>query len=150
MQTSAITPAKDKYKVVIWKAYNASLCRRGDIALWIDTSVLREWRDINLSKKVVGEKQYPDSVILTCLTLCMQHHFALRQTTGFVRSLLKRLGYGEYAVPDYTTLSRRQSELPVEVTKRWQNGEKIAIGIDSTGLKVFGEGDGVARAMESP
>ena len=67
-----------------------------------------------------------------------------------MRSLLKRLGYGEYAVPDYTTLSRRQSELPVEVTKRWQNGEKIAIGIDSTGLKVFGEGDGVARAMESP
>ena len=141
MQTSAITPAKGKYKVVNWKAYNASLCRRGDITLWIDSSVLREWRDIDLSRKVVGEKQYPDSVILTCLTLCMQHHFALRQTTGFVRSLLKILGYGEYAVPDYTTLSRRQSELPVEVSQRWHNGEKIAIAIDSTGLKVFGEGE---------
>lgn len=145
MQTSTITPAKDKYKIVNWKAYNASLCRRGDISLWIDESVLREWRDIDLSKKVVGEKHYPDRVILACLVLSMQYHLPLRQTSGFVKSLLKILGHGAYAVPDYTTLCRRQNELPVEVSKRWQSGEKIAIAIDSTGLKVYGEGEWKVR-----
>lgn len=149
MQAPAITPVKDKYKLRNWKEYNSNLCKRGDVTLWIESSVLGEWRDIDLKKKVVGERQYPDSVILTCLVLSMQYHLPLRQTTGFVNSLLKLLGHAAYAVPDYTTLCRRQSDLPVEVTERWKNGEKIAIAIDSTGLKVYGDGDGVARAMES-
>ena len=79
MQTSTITLVKDKYKVANWKAYNASLYKHRDITLWIDTSVFGQWRDVDLSKKVVGKKQYPDGVILAYLTSGMQHHFALRQ-----------------------------------------------------------------------
>lgn len=59
----------------------------------------------------------------------------MRQTTGFVSLLGKK----DYTVPDYTTLSRRQKSIPVELTE----GEKIEI--DSTGLKVYGEGEWKVR-----
>lgn len=36
---------------------------------------------------------------------------ALRQTTGFVKSLLRLIGL-DWTVPDFSTLSRRQKTLP--------------------------------------
>lgn len=145
MQTSLIAPAKDKYKVRNWKAYNGNLCKRGSLTLWIEDSVLRSWRDIDPSKKVVGQQLYPECVILCCLLLKMQYDQPLRQTTGFVGSILNLIGLGHYAIPDYSTLSRRQSDLPVELSKRWQKGDKIEVAIDSTGLKVYGEGEWKVR-----
>jgi Transposase DDE domain len=140
MQTSLITPAKDKYKLSNWKAYNSSLCKRGGLTLYIHESVILSWREIDISKKVVGEQTYPESIILCCLLIKMQYHQPLRQTTGFVKSILTLVGYGNFEVPDYTTLCRRQTTLPVSITKRWERVEKIAVAIDSTGLKVYGEG----------
>lgn len=139
------SPSKDSYKVKNWKRYNASLCQRGSLTLWIEDSVLRAWREVDVNQKVVGEQTYPDSVILCCLVVGMQYHQKLRQTTGFVSSLLTLLGKTEYAVPDYSTLCRRQACLPVEVSQRWQSGEKLAVAIDSTGLKVYGEGEWKVR-----
>ena len=75
----------------------------------------------------------------------MQYHQPLRQTTGFVKSLLNMMGLSSYAIPDYSTLCRRQMSLPVEVSRRWESGEKIAIAVDSTGLKVYGEGEWKVR-----
>lgn len=145
MQTSLITPTKDKYKLSNWKAYNKSLCQRGSLTIWIDDSVLRAWRDIDTTKKVVGQETYPSCVILCCLILKLQYHQPLRQTTGFVKSLLNMMGLSSYAIPDYSTLCRRQMSLPVEVSRRWKSGEKIAIAVDSTGLKVYGEGEWKVR-----
>lgn len=145
MQTSLITPVKDKYKLSNWKAYNASLCQRGSLTLYIHESVLRSWRDIDISKKVVGEQTYSESIILCCLLIKMQYHQPLRQTTGFVKSILTLSGHGDLEVPNYTTLCRRQTGLPVSLTKRWESGEKIAVAIDSTGLKVYGEGEWKVR-----
>jgi IS5 family transposase len=68
----------------------------------------------------------------------------LRQTQGFVASLLFLLGL-DYPVPDYTTLCRRRGVLPVEVSKRLESGEKLELAMDSTGLKVFGEGEWKVR-----
>lgn len=56
------------------------------------------------------------------------------------------MGKGNYAIPDYSTLCRRQDSLPVNLTKRWEKGENIHIAIDSTGLKVYGEGEWKVRA----
>lgn len=145
MKKDLSAPIKDTYKVKNWGTYNKSLCQRGSLTLWIEDSVMRAWRDIDLTKKVVGECVYPDSVIQCCLILGYNYGQKLRQTTGFVSSLLSLLGKGGYAVPDYTTLSRRQKCLPVELTNRWQRGGKIEIGIDSTGLKVYGEGEWKVR-----
>ena len=47
-------------------------------------------------------------------------------------------------VPNYTTLSRRQSKLAVEIPSFIPN-ESRHIVIDSTGLKNFGEGEWKVR-----
>lgn len=97
MLPPATTPAKDKYKVQNWKAYNQSLCQRGRLRLWLEDSVWRQWRDIDVSKKVVGESLYADCVIQCCLVLGYVYSQPLRQTTGFVSSLLALLGHADYA-----------------------------------------------------
>ncbi len=107
--------------------------------------MLRAWREIDKSRKVVGEATYADCVIQCCLLLGPLYHQPLRQTTGFVSSLLIMLGYQDYAVPDYTTLCRRQSCLPVEVSSALTGKEKIHLALDSTGLKVYGEGEWKVR-----
>lgn len=145
MLPSTTIPSKDTYKVKNWKAYNSSLVQRGSLTLWLEDSVLRSWRDTDVSKKVVGECVYADCVIQCCLLLGQAYHQPLRQTTGFVASLLVMLGYKDYAVPDYTTLCRRQSCLRVEVSKALAGNSKIDIALDSTGLKVYGEGEWKVR-----
>ena len=68
---------------------------------------------------------------------------ALRQTTGFVESLLRLSGL-DWAVPDFSTLSRRQKTLQVNIPYRGSGGP-LHLLIDSTGIKVEGEGEWNAR-----
>lgn len=68
---------------------------------------------------------------------------ALRQTTGFVESLLRLIGL-DWAVPDFSTLSRRQKTLNVNIPYRGSDGP-LHLMIDSTGIKVEGEGEWNAR-----
>ena len=139
------TRSKDTYKLKNWSAYNKSLCKRGSITLWLEDSVLTVWEGIDPTDKVVGAQTYPACVILCCLALKVQYHQPLRQATGFIASLLSLMGKGHFAVPDYSTLSRRQGSLPISLTRRWQQGENIDIAIHSTGLKVYGEGEWKVR-----
>ena len=46
---------------------------------------------------------------------------ALRQTTGFVESLLRLIGRN-WPVPDFSTLSRRQKTLQVNIPYRGSHG----------------------------
>ncbi len=48
------------------------------------------------------------------------------------------------AVPDYTTLCRRRKLLEV-MLPRQAKGRAIHLAVDSTGLKVYGEGEWKAR-----
>ena len=68
---------------------------------------------------------------------------ALRQTTGFVESLLRLIGL-DWAVPDFSTLSRRQKTLKVNIPYRGSDGP-LHLLVDSTGIKVEGEGEWNAR-----
>jgi hypothetical protein len=68
---------------------------------------------------------------------------ALRQTTGFVESLLRLTGL-DWAVPDFSTICRRQRMLAVNIPYRGTDGP-LHLLIDSTGIKVEGEGEWNAR-----
>jgi hypothetical protein len=48
---------------------------------------------------------------------------ALRQTTGFVESLLRLSGL-DWSVPDFSTLSRRQKSLAVNIPCRGSEGAR--------------------------
>lgn len=68
---------------------------------------------------------------------------ALRQTAGFVESLLKLIGL-DWVVPNFSTLCRRQKALAVNIPYRGSQGP-LHLLIDSTGIKVEGEGEWHAR-----
>ena len=136
--------SKDIYKPTDWKAYNDSLCLRGSLTLWLEDSVYREWRDLSTRGISVGEKHYPDIVILTCLTLKQVYGLKFRQCTGFVRSLFALMGLGKLPIPNYSTLSRRSGGISVPFAPA-KSGEPLHIAVDSTGLKVFGEGEWKVR-----
>ena len=63
---------------------------------------------------------------------------ALRQTTGFVESLLRLIGL-DWAVPTFGTQSRRQKALNGNIPYRGSDGP-LHLLVDSTGIKVEGEG----------
>ena len=67
----------------------------------------------------------------------------LRQTTGMVASLLKLAGL-DWAVPNYTTLCRRQKTLAVQIPYRRADGP-LNLLVDSTGIKFRGDGEWQAR-----
>ena len=68
---------------------------------------------------------------------------ALRQTTGFVESLLRLIGL-TWAAADFGTLSRRQKTLKVGIPHRGPDGP-LPLPVDRTGIKVEGDGQWTAR-----
>ncbi|UZR99609.1 IS5 family transposase [Chondrinema litorale] len=135
---------KDIYKPRNWKAYNASLCMRGSLTLWLSAGVYRDWCDISKQDKVVGEKHYSDLIIELCLTIRQVYRLPLRQCTGFLKSIFSLMGLSDLAVPNYSTLSRRASGLDLKLSGRPLD-QKMNIAVDSTGLKVYGEGEWKVR-----
>lgn len=135
---------KDVYKPRDWKTYNSSLCQRGSLTLWLSDRVYSHWQELSSRPKVVGEKHYPDMVIELCLTIKQVYGLPLRQCTGFLQSLFALMGLPELTVPNYSTLSRRASGLSVKVSHR-PSAQTIHIAVDSTGLKVYGEGEWKVR-----
>ena len=64
----------------------------------------------------------------------------LREVQGFVIALFELMGLN-VDVPNYTTLCRRLKTIDTMTKKATISTEKIHIAIDSTGLKVYGEGE---------
>jgi len=93
------------------------------------------------------QQAYSDAAIQTCLTLKVLFGLPLRQTVGFVESLLELVGL-DWTVPDYSTLCRRQRTLAVAIPYRGSAGP-LHLLVDSTGIKAEGEGEWNARKHPS-
>jgi len=76
------------------------------------------------------------------LTVKNVFHLPNRATEGFVRSIFA-MRKVNLPVPDHTTLSRRGKSLEVALPKK-VNGH-VDIVMDSTGLKIYGEGEWKVR-----
>ena len=63
---------------------------------------------------------YSDAAIATALTLRLIYDQALRQTEGFVESVLGLMGL-DLSAPDHSTLSRRQRGLSIQWPTRVTN-----------------------------
>ena len=132
--------ATTKYKTTNWSAYNDALKRRGSLTIWFDPEMT--WRPPPTGKRG-RQPSFSDAAIQTCLTMKVLFGMPLRQTTGFVQSLLKLVGLN-WAVPDFSTLCRRQRTLNVSIPYRGSKGP-LNLLIDSTGIKAEGEGEWNAR-----
>ena len=153
-------PTPAAYKTWSWPAYNEALKRRGSLTIWFDPYMIWEaastgkrGRQLDYSgeedQKTARGTVFPTNAIQTCLTMKVLFGMALRQTTGFVESLLRLIDL-DWVVPNVSTLSRRQSgmgpwpqcgrvsPLNPEGQHRGSQGP-LHLLIDSTGIKVEGE-----------
>ena len=109
---SKITPKyKTKYKVKNWPAYEAALKKRGDITVWFDEDAIDAW-NVAATGRPGGQLKYSDLAIVTALTLRTVFHLALRQTEGFVASLIRLMGL-DLKTPDHIAVNviNRMTEL---------------------------------------
>jgi len=140
-----IRPTPRTYKTKNWPAYNEALKRRGSLTIWFDPKM--NWAAAPTGRR--GRQQsYSDAAIQTCLSMKVLFGMALWQTTSFVESLLLLAGL-DWTVPDFSTLSRRQKTLAVNIPYRGSKGP-LHLLIDSTGIKVEGEGEWNARKHGGP
>jgi hypothetical protein len=139
------TSKGSRYKVKNWSEYNRSLKNRGSITLWMSEDVIEQW--YYQGKKQQGAQfKYSDKCIEACCIVRKVYRLALRQTEGLVKSIVGILKL-EMDVPDYTVLCRRSKTLKINsvLGKRINKGESLHIVMDSTGLKVYGEGEWKVR-----
>ena len=133
-------PSPARYRTTNWSDYTASLKKRGSLLIWLDKEMA--WLappDGSPGRPSV----FSDAAIQFCLTIKVLFKLPLRQTTGMVASLLK-LADLDWAVPDYTTLCRRQKTLAVQIPYR-RAGGPLNLLVDSTGIKFLGDGEWQAR-----
>ncbi len=122
-----------------WPAYNESLRQRGDLTIWVKDEALSLWTARRRTSRS-GQPKYSDLAITLCLTLRVVYGLALRQTKGLMRSVVALMGF-DIAVPDFSTMTRRSKGLALPSTKpRATTSGPVHLVVDSTGLKVFGEG----------
>lgn len=134
--------SKTTYRIDNWSHYNRALIKRGSLTVWISEEAIDLW-EYDGPSQWGQDFTYSDFAIETCLRLRLVYHLALRQTQGFVQSLFGLMNV-DLPVPDFSTLSRRAGELSVDLCAKSSKGdspESRHIVIDSTGLKVYGEGE---------
>lgn len=130
---------KPKCRVTNWPEYNRALASRGEVTLWLDAATVTGWR-------AEGGKgmRYSDAAILCALCIRAAFRLPLRQTQGFLASFIRKIGL-TIEVPHYSTIARRAAGLVVPRIARSPGAGPVHLAIDSTGLKVYGEGEWKVR-----
>lgn len=123
-----------------WSAYNEGLVRRYDITLWIDEAIFAK---PERTGKRGRPQEYSDALIELGAKIKATHTLPYRGTEGMLRGLFKQMGRTEN-VPDFSTLNRRIEDLVVEISAT-QSGEPMHLVADTTGVKIFGEGEWKVR-----
>jgi transposase len=134
---------KTTYRIRNWGEYNKALKQRGSLTVWVSEEALQHWTTQEKTGQAGASPTYTDLAIETMATVQAVYHLAGRQTQGFLQSLfgLMKIALG---VPDHSTLSRRRGALTVVLPVRETNAARHLV-IDSTGVKVFGEGEWKVR-----
>ena len=139
MKSSLVHPRyKTEYRVRNWREYEQGLRARGDVTIWFSEKAIANWVSRSTGRRG-GQRLYSNLAIETSLTLRTVFELPLRQTDGFVGSLLGMLSLDHLPVPDHGTLSRRAQSLDV-APKATQHRGSIHLIVDSTGLQIVGEG----------
>ena len=132
---------KALYRVKNWSEYDKALVERGSITFWLSDDFEKAWMH-------AGEKQrgsqfdYSEQAILVMLTVKEVFHLSNRGVEGYVRSLFRMMKIN-LRVPDHSTLSKRGKKLKVKLPKK--TSQNLNIVMDSTGLKIYGEGEWKVR-----
>ena len=130
------------YRVRNWPDYDAGLQQRGSLTVWFTPQAVEAWY-YQGPRQRGAQYTFSEVAIQTALILRLLYHLPLRQTEGFVASILALMGLA-VRVPDHTTLSRRQAGLTVDWPLQPKD-QPLHLVVDATGLKVYGEGEWKVR-----
>ena len=130
---------KVEKKITNWAEYNKALCKRGSVTFWIDDSAIDAWQCKTHHGKRGRGFLYSDTAIETALMIKGIFSLPLRALQGFIDSVFELLDV-PLTSPDYTCISKRSKTIQVKYRNK-SRGAIRHIAIDSTGLKVFGEGE---------
>jgi len=137
--------SKKDYRVRNWKEYNKALVNRGNITFWFDEEVIAGWHEYKKTGKRGRPLKYNDLAIECGLTLRALFKLPFRATQGLIASLIRMLKVSLEA-PDYSLLCKRQKHIKIVLPKKVVDlEEKINLVVDTTGLKVYGEGEWKVR-----
>jgi len=127
-----------------WRSYNNALVNRGKITLWFSEDAVKSW----YAKAKPGRRGkppiYSQSAIETLSVIRFRFGLTLREAEGFATSL-KEMMKLELDIPDYSTLCRRLDTVAPEIRAKLESSKSVHVVVDSTGLKVFGEGEWKVR-----
>jgi IS5 family transposase len=141
--TPAPAPATRRDRVRNWKDYNQALIRRGRLTVWIEEATLPAWCQNMRDGHVGAPTTDSDLAIQALLTLKAVFSLPLPQRQGFAQSVL-HLRVNALPIPKYSTLRRRADGLAGALPRR-TNDAPLHVVIDSTGLKIYGEGEWKTR-----
>ena len=132
-------------KIVNWPQYNRALIQRGSITLWFDRDIEQVWFARKTGRTGRGlHRTFSDEALQACLMLRVRFGLTLRSMEGFVNSLFSLMGLG-LKCPGYTLFSKpRVQALQLALPRRLPCGA-VDVVVDSTGLKVYGEGEWKVR-----
>jgi IS5 family transposase len=134
---------KHTYRIRNWSEYNASLKKRGSLTVWVSPEAVENWTTDELTGQQGASPTYTDLAIETMATVQAIYGLAGRQTQGFLQSVFELMKL-DLSVPDHSTLSRRRRQLTITLpVKDWSRSRHLVI--DSTGVKVYGEGEWKVR-----
>jgi hypothetical protein len=130
---------KGTYKIRNWSKYNESLVQRGSVTFWFNEDVVGQWHHANAHPRRGHPFVFSDTAVECLLVLRELFQLPYRQTEGLGQSLVQLMEI-ELEIPDYTSLAKRAAKLGISLDVRRHAGP-IDVVVDSTGLKVFGEGE---------
>lgn len=127
------------YRIKNWSQYNKSLIQRGSINFWFSEESIKKWKSTSHTGEKGRPQEYSDDAILCALLIRIVYHLPLRAVEGLLRSLAELLKLN-IKIPSYTQICRRAKDLK-KVLKKLSGKHPTDIVFDSTGLKVYGEGE---------
>lgn len=134
---------KAKHRVTNWPEYDRALVERGSLTVWFERGFVQTHWQAPPSGKRGAPLKYSDVAIQTLLMVKMVFGLTYRSLEGFARSLVTLMGL-ELDIPDHSHMARRAKRLQVGIPRRARS-EPMHVVVDSTGLKVYGEGEWKVR-----
>lgn len=137
-------PKKQIYRLTNCSAYNQALIQRGRLTLWLDQHTTTDWYHTG-PNKLRRLYWYSDACNQSALKLKSMFKLAFRQTQDLLQSLIEAM---KLWLVCYLQLCRRQARLTCGIkpphfpSERKQGMQSV---VDSTGLKVYGEGEWKVR-----
>jgi hypothetical protein len=125
-----------------WSDYNNGLVNRYNITFWLTDGSIFDAPA--LTKKRGRPQKYSNGLIELGLMVKSIYRLPYRGLEGFLCGLFNYSAKNK-PIPDYSTFCVRAADLDVKVKTSLKSGDPLHVLVDSTGLKIYGEGEWKVR-----